>query len=227
MFTESQYLPISALQHLLFCPRQCGLILLENQWRDNRLTILGSILHKKVHQPGSRSLRKRNRVTSMPVFSRRLGLFGILDSVNISPGSCDETLWTPREFKHGKPKKNACDRVQLCAQAICLEEMSRDPESAHHFQTPISIPTGQIFYGKTRRCVNVDFTPELRRLTETSAAQLHALYDSRITPPADFGPKCRNCSLKSVCLPELKDRFASVKDYLADAFRKAFETDPS
>ncbi|TNV71554.1 hypothetical protein FGO68_gene11357 [Halteria grandinella] len=227
MYSERDYLPISALQHLLFCQRQCALMLLENQWRDNRLTILGSLLHKKAHKSGKVKFRDRSEIRSLPVFSRRLGLYGILDVLTMTQSEAGSANfnWSPREYKRGKPKKNPCDRVQLCAQAICLEEMSIDPEFARFFESPIRITQGQIFYGTTKRAVDVPFTPELRELTIGSAARLHELIESGRTPMPENGPKCRNCSLRDVCLPELGDRFATVTDYLDRAYRRAFAAD--
>ena len=189
-YAESDLLPISALQHLLYCDRQCALIHLERQWAENRFTAEGAILHKKAHG-GRAETRPAARTTrSLPVRSLALGLFGVTDVVRWGRGAGGPVV--PVEYKRGRPKKSDCDRVQLCAQALCLEEMLGRP-----------IPSGEIFYGRVRRKVVVEFTPELRRATADAAERLHALIRSGTTPRAEPGRKCDRCSLREVCLPKL------------------------
>lgn len=190
MFAEDNLLPISALQHLLFCERQCALIHVERLWVENRLTIEGTILHKRADSGKSESRRGDRASRSLPVRSLELGLFGIADVARYERGVGGSIV--PIEYKRGRPKKNDCDRVQLCAQALCLEEMHGRP-----------IPFGEIFYGKIRRKVRVEFTPELRQTTKGAAARLHELIRSGRTPPAELGPKCARCSLRGVCMPKL------------------------
>lgn len=187
-YKESDLLPISALQHLLYCERQCALIHVERQWAENRFTAEGNVLHQKAHS-GDVTTRPRARtLRAIPLRSYELGLCGVADVVQQKRG---EPL-LPVEYKRGRPKKNDCDRVQLCAQALCLEEMTGE-----------SVPLGELFYGKIRRRVPVEMTAELRHLTITTAARLHDLIQSRSTPRAEPGPKCDHCSLKSLCLPHL------------------------
>lgn len=187
-YRESEFLPISALQHLLYCERQCALIHVERLWAENRFTAEGSILHKKAHG-GKPTIRPRERTQrGVPVHSYELGLFGIADVVATRG---DESP-VPVEYKRGRPKKNDCDRVQLCAQALCLEEMTGRP-----------VQRGEIFYGKVRRRVPVEMSPELRRLTTDTALRLHTLIRERRTPPAEPGSKCDRCSLRDLCLPRL------------------------
>jgi CRISPR-associated exonuclease Cas4 len=203
-FTESELLPISALQHLLYCERQCALIHIERLWAENRFTAEGQILHKKAHggktttRPEGRSLR------AVPIRSFELGLFGIADVVRQKPGEPA----IPIEYKRGRPKRNDCDRVQLCAQALCLEEM-----------TDRRIPHGEIFYGKTRRRIIVEMGPDLRETTIEATRRLRELIESRRTPAAVPGPKCERCSLKHLCLPRLKSRGSAqlLFDSLLDA----------
>ena len=195
MFSEDDLLPISALQHLLYCDRQCALIHVERLWAENRFTAEGGVLHRRAHS-GKSDTRPGGRTTrGLPVRSLSLGLFGVADVVRYERG--DGAPIVPVEYKRGRPKKNDCDRVQLCAQALCLEEMHGRP-----------LPSGEIFYGATRRRVRVEFTPELRRTTVDAASRLHALIRSGRTPPAEPGPKCDRCSLRDLCLPRLGGRVA-------------------
>lgn len=187
-YAESELLPISALQHLLYCERQCALIHVERLWAENRLTTEGNILHKKAHG-GKTTTRPESRTTrAMPLRSFELGLYGVADIVQQKPGEPP----LPVEYKRGRPKKNDCDRVQICAQALCLEEMTQQ-----------TIPRGELFYGKTRRRVAVEMTQGLRDITTQAARRLRLLVESRRTPPAIFGPKCERCSLQALCLPRL------------------------
>lgn len=187
-YAESEFLPISALQHLLYCERQCALIHVERLWAENRFTAEGNILHKKAHGGKSTTRRQSKTLRGLPLHSRKLGLFGIADVV----ASGKDGHPSPVEYKRGQPKKNDCDRVQLCAQALCLEEM-----------TGLPVPSGEIFYGKTRRRVAIEMTPSLRALTVDSVRRLRDLIQSRRTPPAEPGRKCDRCSLLGLCLPRL------------------------
>jgi CRISPR-associated exonuclease Cas4 len=190
-YAESELLPISALQHLLYCERQCSLIHVERLWAENRFTAEGNILHKKAHGGKSTTRPEAKTLRALPLRSFELGLFGFADIVQQKPG--DPLL--PVEYKRGRPKKNDCDRVQLCAQVLCLEEMTHQV-----------IPRGELFYGKTKRRLVVEMTRELRNLTMESASRLRQLIESRQTPPAIFGAKCDRCSLQELCLPRLGRR---------------------
>ncbi len=187
-YSEADLLPISALQHLLYCERQCALIHIERQWAENRFTAEGNILHKKAHGGKSTTRPQARTLRAVPLRSEELGLCGIADVVQQRRGEPP----LPVEYKRGRAKKNDCDRVQLCAQALCLEEM-----------TGRSVPRGELFYGKIRRRVVVEMSPELRQLTIATAARLHGLLRNHRTPPAEPGPKCDRCSLKALCLPRL------------------------
>lgn len=190
-YAESELLPISALQHLLYCERQCALIHVERLWAENRFTSEGAILHKKAHGGKSTTRPEGRTLRAVPLRNFELGLSGVADIVQQRPGEPR----IPVEYKRGRPKKNDCDRVQLCAQALCLEEM-----------TGGAIPRGELFYGKTRRKVVVEFTPELRELTIRCARRLREMIESRRTPPAIPGKKCERCSLRELCLPRLASR---------------------
>lgn len=208
MFTEDDLLMLSALQHLLFCERQCALIHLEQVWSDNLFTVQGNIMHERVDEVAMESRGRVRTVFAMPLRSLRLGLSGKADAVEFHRSEEDSLVWLPFpvEYKRGKPKKNDCDRVQLCAQALCLEEMLNT-----------AIPAGALFYGQTRHRVDVKFDEELRRLTEETAARLHELIRSGKTPQARYEKKCDSCSLLSLCMPKVTGARRSVQRYVADA----------
>ncbi|HYE50740.1 MAG TPA: CRISPR-associated protein Cas4 [Azospirillaceae bacterium] len=184
--------PLSALQHLVFCRRQCGLIHLEGVWAENALTAEGRVLHEAVdHAPGE--TRRGVRVArGIPLASRRLGLAGRADVVEFHPRRGGAPVPFPVEYKRGAPKPHDADAVQLCAQALCLEEMLGVP-----------VPAGALFYGATRRREEVAFGPALRDRVAELAAALHRLLAAGRTPPPEPGPKCRACSLRDACLPDL------------------------
>ncbi len=182
-------LPISGLQHLAFCPRQWALIHLEQAWAENRLTAEGRLLHERADLPGQSRRHEVRSVRGLSLESRRLRLTGRADMVEFRPEPF------PIEYKRGKRKPNDCDLVQLCAQALCLEEM-----------LATTIAAGAIFYGEPRRRLEVAFTPELRARTGELAATMHRLYAARQTPPAQPGKHCRSCSLIDICLPAATDR---------------------
>lgn len=209
-YPEENLLPISALQHLLFCERQCALIHLERLWADNRYTAEGNHLHRKAHL-GKAETRDGVRITrGLPLRSFQLGLVGQADVVHWRPppgqtlgrvsiiqsirqATDDQRrLWqiNPIEYKRGRPKKNDCDCVQLCAQAMCLEEM-----------LSLVVPRGELFYGQRRRRIAVEFDPSLRSTTSQAALRLHKLIDSGVTPRAVKEKKCDTCSLLSLCMP--------------------------
>lgn len=177
-------LPLSGLQHLAFCPRQWGLIHLEQAWVENRLTAEGRLLHERTDLPGQSRRHDVRTVCGLALESRRLRLIGRADVVEFHPEPF------PIEYKRGKRKPSDCDLVQLCAQALCLEEMLR-----------CQVPQGAIFYGAPRRRLEVDFSSELRARTETLTATMHQLYATRETPAAQPGSWCQNCSLVDICLP--------------------------
>lgn len=203
MFTEDDLLPISALQHLAFCERQWALIHLEQAWQENVLTIEGRHLHEKVHGEESENRGDCRTVRSLRLHSFRLGLTGQADVVEFIAGENGTEKIVPVEFKHGRPKIDSCDEVQLCAQALCLEEMLKT-----------KIEDGYFFYGKPRRRHPVKFSPELRTLTEKLAYRLHSLFEERNTPPARYEKKCANCSLLEICMPKITQKGKSALRYV-------------
>lgn len=193
-FDEDALLPISALQHFRFCNRRVALVHIEGLWAENQFTAEGNVLHRKAHDATRGESRPGLRIVrGMMLRSLRLGLFGKADVVEFSLDGATMRSATIVEYKRGAPKP-AFDRefkVQLCAQAICLEESL--PE------VPV---TAAIYYGKTRRRVPVELDPSLREETARDAALLHALIASRVTPPAVYERrKCDRCSMKPLCMP--------------------------
>jgi len=212
LYTEEDLLMISALQHLLFCPRQCALIHIEQQWTENRFTAEGRIMHERVDEAGKESRGRIRTVFGLPLRSLQLGLSGRADAVEYhrqGDESSSTHFWQPFpvEYKRGKPKKNDSDLVQLCAQAICLEEM-----------LTCSVPEGAIYYGKPRRRMTVVFDETLRQKTTETAFRLHELLGSGRTPQARYEKKCDSCSLLSLCIPKVTGTSRSVQGYLAKAF---------
>ncbi len=188
VFTEDQLLPLSALQHWLYCPRQCALIHLEQAWAENKFTAEGQVLHTKAHEGADESKAGVRITRSMSVRSLAMGISGQCDVVEFHPGG----RIVPVEYKRGKPKSHHADEVQLCAQAMCLEEM-----------LGVTISNGCLFYGEKRRRTEIEFDRLLRQLVTDTAAALHAMIDSRITPPAEYAPRrCDACSLIELCQPK-------------------------
>ena len=223
MYTEDDLLMLSALQHLLFCERQCALIHIEQLWFENRFTAEGRVMHDRVHSSGRESRGSVRIEFSVPIRSFKLGITGQADvveyhltdmqNVNIlnekraMPGKRKVKkirLPFPVEYKRGKPKKDNCDRVQLCAQAICLEEM-----------TGIAVPNGALFYGKNKRRQDVVFDETLRNETIDAAIRLHELVKSGKTPAPVYAKKCDSCSFFDICIPKAVTAKRSVARYIS------------
>jgi CRISPR-associated exonuclease Cas4 len=220
MFTEDDLVPLSALQHLLYCERQAALIHLERLWAENPYTAEGRQLHERVDSGSGESRGDLRIARVLPLRSRRLGLAGQSDVVEFHrlsgveesgaalPGLLGRFLPFPVEYKRGRPKSHRADEVQLCAQGLCLEEMFG-----------AEVPSGALFYAQTRARLDVAFDAELRRLTESTAERVHALLQSGRTPLPVREPKCDRCSLLDLCLPAAPVR--SAARYLAQAAREA------
>jgi CRISPR-associated exonuclease Cas4 len=190
-------IPISALQHAVYCLRQAALIHIERLWAENRFTAEGRVLHDVAHEPGSRRNRGVRRVTALPLACLRLNIAGVADVVEFHSSPDGETPF-PVEYKRGKPKLHRADEVQLCAQALCLEEM-----------TGCSVPEGALFYGETKRRVGVPFDAELRKLAEDTAVAFGALVaEGRTPPPMWKASRCRACSLIELCRPKVMAKSA-------------------
>ena len=214
VFTEDELLPLSALQHLLFCERQCALIHIEQAWTENRFTAEGRIMHERVDAGGRESRGDVRIAFGLALRSLRLGLSGKADVVEFhrepaaaGTAKTGSVCWRPFpvEHKRGRPKKADWDKVQLCAQAMCLEEM-----------LGADVPRGALFYGKTRRRLDVVFDAGLIQHTEETARRLHELIDRGVTPPPVYTAVCEGCSFLESCLPETLEGCKSVSKYLKE-----------
>lgn len=209
---EEDWLQLSGLQHFAFCRRQWALIHIENQWAENYRTVDGHLMHERVHDQEFRESRgDRLTVRGLAIHSARLGVSGQCDAVEFFkdpagvPLQGRDGLWLPYpvEYKRGRPKEYNADELQLCAQAMCLEEMLCCP-----------VPEGALYYGEPRRRTVVSFAEELRGQVQNSLVEMHELYQRRYTPRVKPSKACSSCSLKDLCLPKLMSR-RSVSDYLA------------
>ena len=212
MQEQDDPIPLSALQHAVYCQRQAALIHIERQWEENRFTAEGRVLHDVAHYPVDRKRGNIRRVTALPLTCRRLNLSGVADIVEFRASVDGETAY-PVEYKRGKAKLHRADEVQLCAQALCLEEM-----------TGRAVPEGALFYAEVRRRVSVPFDAGLRRLTEETASQFGALFAAGRTPPATYRTdRCRACSLIEVCRPRVGAK--SALGFRARAINTALQGD--
>ncbi len=202
MYSEDDYLMLSGIQHFAFCRRQWAMIHIEQQWAENFRTTAGELMHKKAHDAGA--VEKRGGlliIRGLRISSRELGLSGQCDIVEFHQNENGIELfgydgkWSPIpvEYKHGVPKENNADELQLCAQAICLEGM---------FQ--IDIPYGYLYYGENRRRSCVELTDDLRKEVKRSAKEMHDLFQRGYTPNVKPDKKCKACSLENLCIPKLQ-----------------------
>jgi CRISPR-associated exonuclease Cas4 len=219
-YTQDDLLPLSGIQHFLFCRRQWALIHIEQQWKENALTAEGRIMHKRADDPFF--TETRNGVItarSVPVASYRLGLSGVCDVVEFTPSPPAplpsgeggvklpnrEGLYLPApvEYKRGKEKHDHSDETQLCAQAMCLEEM-----------LSTNISRGYLYYGETRHRVEIEFTSKLRTLVQEMSAEMHNYFSRGYTPKVKTHKGCRSCSLADICLPVLNEKVIAASKYI-------------
>ncbi len=212
-YIQDELLPLSGIQHFLFCRRQWALIHLENQWRENFLTVEGRILHEQVDDPLFTESRQGRIISrAVPIASYTLGLVGRCDMVEFTlspngielPGRKGYYQPSPIEYKRGKPKREPVDEVQLCAQAMCLEEM-----------LSTEIPGGFIYYGLTRHREQVLFTNELRALVQELCLEMHNYFKRMYTPKVKKSKACRSCSLYDICIPSLQGKKESASVYIS------------
>lgn len=213
-YREDEWLQLAGLQHFAFCRRQWALIHIEQLWAENLRTVEGDLLHRKAHDNAERESRGDVYILrGVSIQSRTLGVSGQCDVIEFH--RCEhgislqakEGLWKPYpvEYKRGRPKENDADRLQLCAQAMCLEEM-----------LSCEIPQGALFYGETRRREEVDFTAELRELVRDYLIEMHDCFKRGYTPKVKPFKGCNACSLAELCLPKMSRR-QRVSEYIADA----------
>lgn len=211
MYAEEDYLMLSGIQHFAFCRRQWALIHIEQQWEENYRTTAGELMHKKAHDEGT--FEKRGNlltVRGLRISSRELGLSGQCDVVEFREDMDGIDLfgydgkWTPVpvEYKHGAPKEHQADELQLCAQAMCLEEM---------FQTKIML--GYLFYGENRHRTQVEFVDSLRDEVRKLAKEMHDLFRRGYTPNGKISKQCKACSLENLCVPKLQ-KVIGVREYI-------------
>jgi CRISPR-associated exonuclease Cas4 len=224
MFDEEDLLPISGLRHIVFCERRCALMYVEGLWAENRLTVEGHQLHDRSHLPDLEVRGDMRVARSLRLRSLRLGLSGMADVVEFHRCPADAPaaegtsldgvsgLWRPFpvEYKRGRPALDPSDEVQLCAQALCLEEM-----------LAVELEAGALYYGEPRQRQQVLLTLDLRHQTEQLAARFHELVKAGRTPPAHYERKCRHCSLLDLCLPKTAGEGRSARRYLEAAIAQA------
>ena len=212
MYPEDDYLMLSGLQHFVFCRRQWALIHIENLWEENLRTVEGNLMHEKAHDSSFCESRGDLYILrGVSIHSSVLGVSGKCDVLEYHRQDAGislkgkEGLWQPYpvEYKKGEPKDNPADRLQLCGQAMCLEEM-----------LCCDVPEGALFYGETRRREIVEFTDEMRHTVREYLAEMHDCYKRGHTPKVKPSKSCNACSLKELCLPKLF-RQTSVKKYIA------------
>jgi CRISPR-associated exonuclease Cas4 len=216
LFSEDDLLPLSALADLVYCERRAALHQVEGMWKDNVFTAEGAHLHGRVDTVGHETRPGVRIARAVPLRSLRLGLSGKADVIEFRPAAEGAPSGTPEvpfpvDYKRGSlPKwQRPCWQVQLCAQALCLEEMLGVP-----------VPAGAIFYGKSRRRLETAFTTQLRAQTEAAARRLHELIGLRQTPPPVRDRRCEKCSLHDQCLPEATAG-RSARAFLEETVRAA------
>ena len=211
-YTQDDLLPLSGIQHFLFCRRQWALIHIEQQWKENALTAEGRIMHQRADDPFFTETRNGVVIArSVPVASYRLGLSGVCDVVEFTaspdgvklPNRDGLYLPSPIEYKRGREKHDHSDETQLCAQALCLEEM-----------LSTTIPRGFLFYGETRHRVEIPFTVELRVLVKEMSDEMHNYFSRGYTPRVKPSKACRSCSLADICLPVLQEKVIAASKYI-------------
>ena len=202
-FPEESYLSIHMLNDLLFCERRAALHSIEQIWVHNQFTTEGLLAHKRVDVPKNLRRGDKRNVTGMWLVSHRLGLIGKADLVELRTGENGETVPYPVDFKRGKKRRWDNNEAQLCAQALCLEEMMN-----------VAVPRGAIFHIKSGHREEVEFDAELRAKTIRAAERLRELIERRETPLAKFHPKCKGCSLLEWCMPKSLRPRATAGKYL-------------
>lgn len=216
MYSEEDYLMLSGIQHFAFCRRQWAIIHIEQQWAENYRTTAGELMHKKAHDEGS--FEKRGNlliVRGLRISSHELGVSGQCDVVEFHQDERGVELFgydgkwhpVPVEYKRGTPKENIADELQLCAQAICLEEM---------FQ--VSILNGYLYYGENRRRSYIEFTDSLREEVKKMTKEMHELLRRGYTPNVKPTKHCKACSLENLCVPKLQ-KVMKVREYIEQNIR--------
>jgi CRISPR-associated exonuclease Cas4 len=210
MFSEDDLIPISALQHALFCERQYALIHLEQLWEENRFTAEGRVLHERVDAEHHESRKSFRQEFGLAVRSLEFGLIGKCDLVELWFSSDGIKQVCPVEFKRGKDKESDVDRVQLCAQALCLEEM-----------LSVKIDTGQLYYLQQHRRTDVVLDESLRDKTRELIERIQNIKSHEITPHAEYAKqKCDRCSMLDVCMPKSASGTKQVVQFVENQIKR-------
>lgn len=219
MYTDDQLLMLSGIKHITYCKRRWALVHVEKQWSENVKTVEGQILHEKVDNPEFTEKRKNVLISrAMPIVSYSLGLYGVADVVEFISSESQENSTTLAnrkgfwrinlvEYKLGKPEPTGADKIQLCAQAICLEEMFS-----------VKIEKSDLYYDKIRRRIEINFDEDLRNQTYEQAKLMHELFSKGITPKAVIQKGCKMCSLNNICMPKASSY--KVSDYMKKSIRQ-------
>jgi CRISPR-associated exonuclease Cas4 len=211
-YSSDELLYLSGIQHFAFCRRQWALNQVEDQWQDNVLTVEGKQMHERADDPYFSEVRDGVIITrSMPIASYKLGLIGRCDVVEFVPSEegvqlpyrKGKYLPVPVEYKHGRPKWDECDEVQLCAQVICLEEM-----------LAVTIPSAYLYYWEIRRREEIPITEELRILVRKYALEMHSYYERGYTPQVKPSKACKSCAINDICLPTLQENVIPATKYI-------------
>lgn len=201
---DEELIPISALQHYLYCPRQCALIHIERLWAESRHTAEGRLLHERADRPQAGRRKGVRTVTAMPLLNPGLGITGIADVVEFHATEFGGEQAFPVEYKRGRPKAHRADEVQLCAQALCLEHMLRQPLRA-----------AALFYGETRRRKDVALDEDLRRITLQTIVDTRTMISAGLTPSTSYEAKrCDACSMIDLCQPRWLSRGRGIGKWL-------------
>ena len=205
MYSEDNFIMISSLQHYIFCPRQCALIHIDDVWQENLFTVRGEILHQRVDTDTYETRGDVKTVRGLRIHSYKYGLVGRCDVVEFKQTSKGKEI-LPVEFKAGQPKDDISDKVQLCAQAFCIEEMLHT-----------KINKAAFFYGKIKRRNVIDIDIQLRSQTEDVISNVRKLITEKKIPIIDYSSKCRNCSLVNICQPKALNR-RKLEKYLNELY---------
>ncbi len=205
MYTEDDFIMISALQHYIYRPCQCGLIHVEDAWNENLFTVRGNILHEKVDTDTYETRGTLKTVRGLRIHSAEYGIVGRCDVVEFRESKTGDEIM-PVEFKVGEPKEDISDKVQLCAQAFCLEEMLNT-----------KVTRGAFFYGKIRRRDVVEIDNELRSQTESIIGSVREIVSKNLVPAADYSAKCRNCSIENICQPKAMNK-KKLNSYIKELY---------
>lgn len=217
MASDADYLMLSGLKHFCFCRRRWALVHIEQQWQENALTVSGDLMHERVHDENFTESRGSVVLSrGMPVRSQMLRITGECDLVELHRdengivihGRSGKWRVYPVEYKHGQPDERGADELQLCAQAMCLEEM-----------LVTEIPEGAIYYGKIRRRVSVIFTAELRRKVTDAVSEMYRLFERGYTPKAKWTKACKSCSLVEICQPMIT-KHAGASQYVREMLKE-------